>query len=228
MGTMKMPWTHHQNERRLIVLVRDGVLEVDSEGRIWRNAIHRHHRSGVISVIPTQRRRAEVLAGGYLAVYAWRNGVERGAMAHRLVWQHFFGDIPDGLTINHKNGMKHDNRPSNLEVVTASENAKHAYRTGLKSQWGSRNPVAKMTEAQVAEARSRYAAGGITQGQLAREYGVAFQTMSKTLRGENRRSEDGPTDASDHRGNFNPQDPVTGRFLGRQHLDLPWSREGEG
>ena len=48
------------------------------------------------------------------------------ASAHRLVWRHFHGPIPDGMTINHKNGKKQDNRPENLEVMTYAEQTKHA------------------------------------------------------------------------------------------------------
>lgn len=60
-------------------------------------------------------------------------------MAHRLIWEAVNGPIPDGLQINHKNGIKHDNRIENLELVTQSENAKHAYRIGLQSASGDHN-----------------------------------------------------------------------------------------
>ena len=223
MGVL-MPRTHHQNERGMIALVRSCELEIDDEGRVWRVKMRHGLKRGGSATITVERRRADKRIGDYMMVYATlQDGKVHGAMAHRLVWQHFFGNIPDGLTINHKNGIKTDNRPVNLEVVTQGENEKHAYRTGLKSQWGERNPVAKMAAEQVSGARARYAAGGISQGQLACCYGVSFQTMSRTLRGENRRTDDGPTSAADHRScDGSTRDAETGRFLPVQHLGLPW------
>ena len=60
-------------------------------------------------------------------------------LAHRMIWESVHGPIPDGLQINHKNGVKTDNRISNLELVTGSENVKHAYRIGLKDARGCKN-----------------------------------------------------------------------------------------
>ena len=50
---------------------------------------------------------------------------------HRLVAMAFNGPIPAKLEVNHKNGVKHDNRPENLEYVTHRENMLHAHRLGL-------------------------------------------------------------------------------------------------
>ena len=51
---------------------------------------------------------------------------------HIIVARTFLGDkMFDGCVINHKNGNKKDNRVSNLECITQSENALHAHQTGL-------------------------------------------------------------------------------------------------
>lgn len=61
------------------------------------------------------------------------------AVVHRMIWEHVHGPIPDGMQINHINGNKSDNRIQNLELVTQSENALHAYRTGLQRADGEFN-----------------------------------------------------------------------------------------
>jgi len=59
-------------------------------------------------------------------------GQRRAFLVHRIVWETFVGEIPEGLQINHKDGNKLNNHLSNLEVVTPKENMRHAVRTGLK------------------------------------------------------------------------------------------------
>ena len=63
---------------------------------------------------------------------------------HRLVAETFLGGKHDHLQVNHKNGIKDDNRVSNLEWMTASENVSHAYATGIRKPSGGRGPIRKI------------------------------------------------------------------------------------
>ncbi len=156
-----------------IILLATGIFIIDRGGRIWRRKSLRRaeHRDGK----------------GYLQVRAMVGGKRLHVGAHRLVWVSLHGPIPDGVGINHKNGMKDDNRPINLELATASENLKHAYRHGLMDEHGERNPAHKLTDAQVAQIRLAYANGGFTQTELGCRFGVDFRTISKIV---NRREAD--------------------------------------
>lgn len=68
---------------------------------------------------------SEVLsASGYPVVMINR----KQFLVHRLVGQAFVSGFEKGLHINHKNGVRNDNREENLEWVTPKQNIVHAYK----------------------------------------------------------------------------------------------------
>ncbi|MDG1314913.1 MAG: HNH endonuclease [Flavobacteriaceae bacterium] len=69
-------------------------------------------------------------SAGYSVVKFRKDGKRKDFYVHRLVMLTFVGE--SNLTVNHKNGVKKDNRLENLEYLSMSENVKHAWITGLK------------------------------------------------------------------------------------------------
>lgn len=68
---------------------------------------------------------------GYVNVILVKNGKKRAEFVHRLSCIAFIPNPENKPFVNHKNGIKHDNRIENLEWVTAKENMRHAWDTGL-------------------------------------------------------------------------------------------------
>lgn len=90
----------------------------------------------------------------YPTVALCKNGKLKTYVVHRLVLQAFLGK--SDLDANHIDGKKSNNRLDNLEYCTRSENLKHAYRTGLKSNKGEKHPGAKLNEWDVKIIRKLY------------------------------------------------------------------------
>lgn len=75
--------------------------------------------------------RPSPLGNGYMRVNVKHAGRQHTVLVHRAVAELCIPN-PDGLPcVNHKDGDKRNNAPSNLEWVTYSQNAQHAWDTGL-------------------------------------------------------------------------------------------------
>lgn len=64
---------------------------------------------------------------GYFQVGLTKNHKRYFFGVHRLVAEAFIPNPQNKPCVNHRNGIRYDNRMENLEWVTYSENMKHAY-----------------------------------------------------------------------------------------------------
>ncbi len=73
-------------------------------------------------------------AGRYLKVSVYRDGDNVATLqhVHDLVCRAFHGLPEEGLVVKHKNDKRWDNRPTNLEWGTQSDNMKETYSRGIR------------------------------------------------------------------------------------------------
>lgn len=71
------------------------------------------------------------LVSGYYAVRLSINNCSQDKLIHRIVAETFISNPSSKPEVNHKDGNKLNNHVDNLEWVTKSENAKHAWKLGL-------------------------------------------------------------------------------------------------
>jgi hypothetical protein len=94
----------------------------------------------------------------------------------------FLGPPPfEGALVCHKNDCKTDNIAANLEWGTNKSNALTRETIGNSTR-GEKNGMAQLNAEKVRYIRSCYAAGNVTQRQLAEEVGVKVGAIGCVLR----------------------------------------------
>lgn len=147
--------------------------EISSLGRV------RSYRKANAILDKPNIKKQEVDIWGYKRVSLCSGSVCKHHKVHRLIATAFIPNPLSKKEINHINGVKIDNRIENLEWVTRSENAKHAYSSGLsKRMQGELNGHSILSVQDVSRIRELWSSNNYMQKDIAGFFGIARTTVS--------------------------------------------------
>jgi hypothetical protein len=121
----------------------------------WEGMYEVSNLGNIVSLFRNKRltRKLRLDKDGYLLVTLKCIGREQTIKAHRAVISAFVGSCPDDMEVNHINGVRNDNRLSNLEYVTKSQNHIRAWDT-IRDP--AKNNFSKITSEIAAKIRVEY------------------------------------------------------------------------
>lgn len=142
------------------------VIQVpDLEGEIWKDVIDYEgvylvsNFARVKRIMSRKNPTCDIMnniyhPSGYVHISLTNNGKGRNFKLHRLVAMAFIPNPENKPQVNHIDGNKLNNLPSNLEWNTSKENINHAWNTGLsKPKNGEKSNFSKLTEKEILEIR---------------------------------------------------------------------------
>lgn len=159
----------------------DGQYQISNFGRV--KSLKCYFKSVGIRIL-----RPSFDKDGYVQVILVKGGQRFNRRIHQLVANAFIDNPENHPVPNHKKGIKTDNRASQLEWVTHSDNIKHSYevlgrigKTNMKGRIGADHPLSKklIQKSKLGEVIATY--NGTAEA--ARETGFGRKGIGKACQG---------------------------------------------
>jgi len=119
---------------------------------------------------------------GYLICGLSKKGKRKNFLIHRLVCYSFLDSDLNKTIVNHKNGIKTDNRVENLEWCTQMENIKHSIDNNLVDQLGSKHHSSKVNESDVLKIRSIYIKHYFGYKKISEMYNISWVNVRNIIK----------------------------------------------
>lgn len=127
--------------------------------------------------------RGAVRSDGYAQVMVRIDGKPKFFFAHRIIAAAYCEGYAPELQVNHKNGIKTDNRAANLEWVTPKKNIGHAIENGLMDTRGEAHGRSKIKDDDVIEIVAMRRAGAKVR-EVAARFKIAESRVSAIANGK--------------------------------------------
>ena len=146
-----------------------GIYKITKDGKVWSAYRKRYLKGHLVKGYPL----VDLVGIGD------NDRKRKFYYVHRLVAEAYIPKVSGKLTVNHKNGIKTDNRVENLEWCTQKENIRHSWAIGTsKPRYNLNHPSTKISEDVVSEIRAKIDFKYGTMTKLAKEYGVSISLVS--------------------------------------------------
>ena len=162
------------------------------EGETWRavvgyEGLYEVSSLGRVKIVKRKKIKAQsVSKGGYLCFTIYKNNKNKYVPVHRLVAESFIPNPESKSQVNHKKGIKTDNRATELEWNTCSENQLHSFYV-LKNQSALINIkktyqyTTKLKEKEIKYILEKRASG-VSAIEIAKELNVVVGSITRVIK----------------------------------------------
>ena len=130
--------------------------EVSYLGEIWKDIKNYEDEYEVSNLGRVRNKKTKRILkpflnnGGYQIVHLCKNGKSKNYSVHRLVYEAFIGEIPEGMQVNHKDENKQNNILSNIDtLMTPKQNSNYGTHNERMAKSKSKPVIQKTLQGEV-------------------------------------------------------------------------------